>query len=94
METITISGTIFAANGMSLVMILYNSDNDPVWPSPLTLDSEFNQKFDLPNGPYTLSITGYTQGTFVLNITGIAAINPSVPATYINKISDSFNITI
>ena len=94
MPTLQLTGTINAANGEVLIIILYDSNDNPVWPNPLSPTGDFDSSFDIPSGSYTLNIVGATQGQFTFNVQGVITINPSVPVIYNKKISNSFDITL
>jgi hypothetical protein len=89
MSILTISGQIINAGGVTLTVLIYDSNNALVFQDYPTTD--FTDTPDLPPGDYSMDIFGYTQGSLIFGLSGYQTINPAPPAQYDQRISNIFN---
>jgi hypothetical protein len=91
MKTLIFKGSLHNATGCAVSINLWFG-NKLLWTRHYF--AEFNFNAQLETGSYTLDINGYTQGSFKFDIQDTQNINPGVPKTYDNQITDSFGFQI
>ena len=90
MGTLNLTGTVYNAPGITLSIVLYDASYNVVWSFYPT--GNFIQNVPVNPGDYTLDIMGYTQGSFVLGLSGYTSIGHAPPGQYDLRVSDAFTL--